>query len=348
MTQYEIMLRQMTNQYLITPGEKLTVARELCGFQAQFMSNAFHSMKIRCRDYTPESAATGLVKNWSVRGTVHVFAQDDLPLFKSCDNGKSYLLDEWIGYVHHITREWTLTPDRQKHFAHIILDALKDSVKTRDELKEICRSFGMTKTERDSMFDQWGGGIGELCSRGFINYVVQEKKAYCLCPPYKPMAEEEARLETARRYFTNIAPATVNDAMYFFRTTKAQITQWLSNLPVKSIECEGKNYYCIENGKSYDKPIPDCIFLAGFDQLMLGYQKTESPYLPPEHLRKIFNLAGIVMPSVLLGGKVVGKWRRKGPRLEITLFESLYEEKKKLIRDTAEKLWDDLKKIEIK
>lgn len=33
---------------------------------------------------------------------------------------------------------------------------------------------------------------------------------------------------------------------------------------------------------------------------MLDYQKKESICLPQEHLRGIFNLAGIVMPSILL------------------------------------------------
>ncbi len=348
MTQTEIIRRQMTNQYLVNPGKKLNVARELCGFQAQFMSNALHSMKIRCSDYSPETAADGLVKNWTIRGTVHVFAEDDLPLFKHCNNGKTYRLEDWKGYVHHITREWTLTPERQGRFARIILDALKDSVKTRDELKEICRAEGgMTKTEQDSMFDSWGGGIGELCSRGYLNYVVQEKKAYCLCPPFVPIPEEEAKLEIARRYFTHFAPATVKDAMYFFRTTKKQVTDWLDRLPVLSAECGGKTYFYIENGKSYDTPIPGCVFLAGFDQLMLGYQKTESLYLPREHTRKIFNLAGIVMPAVLVEGRVVGKWRKKNAKFEVTLFEPVSAQNKKLIRETADKLWGDLTAIDL-
>lgn len=46
-----------------------------------------------------------------------------------------------------------------------------------------------------SMFDQWGGGIRELCERGFMNYVVQEQKAYCLNPDFEPINENTARPE---------------------------------------------------------------------------------------------------------------------------------------------------------
>ena len=81
MTKEEIMLRRVTNQYLAEPAPKLRVVQDLCGIQAQFMANALHSLKIRCTDYTEATVAEGLVKNWTVRGTVHVFAESDLPLF---------------------------------------------------------------------------------------------------------------------------------------------------------------------------------------------------------------------------------------------------------------------------
>ena len=80
---------------------------------------------------------------------------------------------------------------------------------------------------------------------------------------------------------------------------------------------------------------------------MLGYQKKESLYLPQEHLRKIFNLAGIVMPAILLDGKVVGKWKKKNTKLTVSLFEPIGAKNKKAIAAEAEKLWSDLKKFEI-
>ena len=115
-----------------------------------------------------------------------------------------------------------------------------------------------------------------------------------------------------------MGPATIHDAMYYTGAKQAEVKNWLKALPVESVECEGKTYYHIPNGKSYDNEIPPCVFLSGFDQLMLGYQKKESIYLPQEHLRGIFNLAGIVMPPILLNGKVVGKWKKKNSSLTCT------------------------------
>ena len=343
----ELKIRQLTNQHLLAPADKLTVVRDLCGVQAQFFPNAMHSLRIRCKDFDENTVADGLVKNWSVRGTVHVFAESDLPLFIRCNNGECYRKNEWGGYTfwNDGRRVWALTPERQKFFANIMITAVSERAYTRDELKELCRAHGMDPAEEDSMFESWGGGIRELCERGFIHYVVQEKKAYTASPEFQPIPEEEAKLEIVRRYFTNMGPATIHDATYYTGAKQAEVKHWLDILPVETIECEGKTYYYIPNGKSYDNEIPPCILLAGFDQLMLGYQKKESIYLPQEYLRGIFNLAGIVMPPILLYGRVVGKWKKKNKNLIFTLFEPIGEKEKRTISDTAESLWYSISKI---
>ena len=47
----------------------------------------------------------------------------------------------------------------------------------------------------------------------------------------------------------------------------------------------------LKNNKNY-LFIFGCLFLGGFDQLMPGYEKKDSRYLPKEYLRGIFNLVG--------------------------------------------------------
>ena len=139
---------------------------------------------------------------------------------------------------------------------------------------------------------------------------MQEKKTYQLCPAFEPMAEEPARIELARRYFTHFGPATIKDAAHFFGTTQTKIQSWLKQLPVTETSLDGRSYFYIDNGLPTGE-LPECLFLAGFDQLMLGYEKTESLFLPKEHMRDIFNLAGIVRPAILVNGTVVGWWNLK-------------------------------------
>ena len=171
---------------------------------------------------------------------------------------------------------------------------------------------------------------------------MQEKKAYQLCPAFDPMAEESARTELAQRYFTHFGPATIKDAAYFFGTTQTKVKSWLKQLSVTETTLDGKSYFYIDKGLPAGN-LPDCLFLAGFDQLMLGYEKTESLFLPREHMRDIFNLAGIVRPAILVNGTVIGWWNLKTRKLKITLFSPADQ---KLISDTASRLWNDLKQIE--
>ena len=200
----------------------------------------------------------------------------------------------------------------------------------------------MSDPEAQGLFDTWGGIIRALCETGRICHKVQERKAYQLCPSFEPMAAEPARLELARRYFTHFGPSTIKDAAYFFGTTQTNVKSWLKRLPVIEISLDGKSYFYINNSLP-NAELPACLFLAGFDQLMLGYEKTESLFLPREHMRDIFNLAGIVRPAILVNGTVVGWWNLKNRKLKITLFSPA---DRALISETASKVWRDLKQIE--
>ena len=198
------------------------------------------------------------------------------------------------------------------------------------------------------MFHPWGGGIRQLCERGFLNCVVGEQKAYTLAPEFTPIPEVEAKLELAKRYFTYYGPATIHDAMYFFHVSASQVKKWLSALPVTAIQCAGKTYFYIDNGMVPNREIPKCLFLAGFDQMLLGYEKKESLYLKQEDIRSVFNMAGIVMPTVMLDGIISGKWKKKDNKLQIELFRSLSDADLRQLHEKAEKLWPEIQKIDIK
>jgi len=332
MTLDEIKLRRLAGQHLLTPADTQTVVKELCGVQAQFLSHALHGLSIRCDEVRFE----GLVKSWTNRGTMHLFSADDLPLF--LHEGRTHFLRP----VDTLESDADINADRKAYFADLIVDAVAQGIDEREALKAVCEKAGMTERESQSLFDPWGGTIRALCEAGRICHKAQEQKAYQLCPAFEPMAEEPACLELARRYFTHFGPTTIKDAAYFFGTTQAKVKSWLKQLPVTETVLDGKSYFYIDNGLPAGN-LPACLFLAGFDQLMLGYEKTESLFLPKEHMRDIWGLAGIVRPAVFVNGTVVGWWNLKNRKLRIMLFTPADQ---KLISNTATGLWGDLKQIE--
>ncbi len=350
MTLEEIKIRRLNNQHLLEPAEMRTVVRDLCGIQAQFFSNAVHALRIRCSDFSEDRMGGQLVKNWTVRGTVHLFDSADTGLFIRCEDGRNYRRNEWTEPSFWNRRDdWSLTPERQSFLTEVVMDALGDGPRTREELKTVCRQSGMTDAEEQSMFHPWGGGVREMCQRGFMHYAAQDDKVFCLTPEYAPVPEKEAMTELARRYFTCFAPATVHDAMYFFGAPARTVREWLEQLPVTEIECCGERYYYIDGGRDYSGcEMPECLFLAGFDQLMMGYEKKESLFLAREHMKTVFTAAGIVRPTVLLRGSVAGWWSRKQNRLTVSLFEPACAADIDAVNEKAGELWHDIDRIDYK
>ena len=336
MTIHDMLCLRLYGQHLTAPDEPLTVAADLCGLQAQFLNSAIHALRIR----STVPSVDGLVKSWTLRSTVHLFPESDLPLYLRrhgtpddvCESGWYQWTQERAG------ADGLLPPERERFFARLMADSIARGIDTREALRQVCRDQGMTEQEEAHLFHGWGGIIAEMAQMGVLCFKVQQEKAYRLCPPFTPMTEEAAHAELARRYFTHYGPATLRDAAYFFHASQKDIKAWMDGLPIEDFTCDGRTYFHIPTAA--DVPdIPDCVFLAGFDQLMLGYRKEDNPFLPSEHLRGIFNLAGIVAPAVLLHGRVVGKWKAVGDRADVTLFEKVGKRDQRSIEREAKRWW---------
>jgi len=331
--------RILANQFLTLPDEKLTVIAGTNGLQAQFLSSARHALAIRCREPLETDWGAGLVKSWTVRGTMHIFPERDLPLF--LHRGRSHFLRDVDQFVDdsYVCRE------RKEFFAAHILSCIDSGITDREALRQACRDEGMTATEEESLFNSWGGLLRAMAEAGMICYQVREEKHFRRCPPFAPMEKEAAQLEQARRYFTHFGPATVRDAAYYFGTTQKQVKQWLQKLPVTAEICAGKECFRIEEATGDLPEIPECILLAGFDQLMLGYEKKESIFLPPEYLRGIFNLSGIVHPGILLDGEIAGRWKVAGKKGFIAAFRPLTSREKENISQEMNHFSPSVKEI---
>jgi len=334
MTVEELKAARLYRQHLTAPTDLHTAARDVLGVQAQFFGNALHALRIRVRDFDSAAVGRDLVKSWTIRGTLHLFDPDDLPLF--LHEGRTRFLRP----CDTMEEDKLLTAARKEYFAEVILEKVQNGEGERETLRLACRAAGMTPEEEVSAFNAWGGLLRALCENGSLLHCAGEKKTFVRCPPFRPMGRDEAEREQVRRYFAHFGPAAPRDAAYFFGWTQERVRRHMETLPIETVSCAGRDYYSV--GETAAGEIPDCLFLAGFDQLLLGYQKTESVFLPPEHLRGIFNRAGIVMPAVLLRGRIVGKWKREKKRLFVTLFETVPAKDRAEIINEAARLWDDV------
>ena len=340
----ELLLRRLKGQHLLSPGEE--PARDLCGLQAQFLRNAVHALRIR----NGTANVDDLVKTWTLRGTVHLVPEADLPLYiRHCGTAEDVCQSEWYQWT--AGRGQANPKEREVELACMTVEAIARGIDTREELRAHLRASSMTEAEESRVFNPWGGMIAELANIGVIAFQVKmldqlrpdETKRYRLLAPFAPMDESAARLELARRYFTHYGPATLRDAAYFFHWTQGEVKALLAQLSAHSVVCEDRTYFWMgEDAVLSD--MPEVVLLAGFDPLMLGYRKEDNPFLPQEHLRGIFNLAGIVNPAILLRGRVIGKWKEKNGKAEFTAFETLCEADKQRIEAEFERYYT-IKKV---
>ncbi len=334
MTLEEIKLRRLAGHHLLAPVDTGTAVRDLCGIQAQYLTHALHTLSLRCR---PVDTAD-LVKTWAIRGTMHLICREELPLFLHRNRNHFLRAVDTLESDPHADR------DTKLYYAGLILQAVATGENTRESLKALCRQEGMTEQQAQSLFDPWGGLIRALCEGGYLCHTVTQEKAYALCPSFTPMEEPNARLELARRYFSHYGPATVADAASFFGVTQKKVLSWLPQLPVEAVTAAGKTFYHIP-GPDPERQLPHCLFLAGFDQLLLGYDKADSLFLDRAHMQTVFTRAGIVRPTILVDGNVAGTWNLKGRDLTIHPFRTLSEAP---IRAVAEAQWPNLRRLEWK
>ncbi len=333
----DLLLRRLNAQHLLAPAEN--PAGDLCGLQAQFLRNAVHALYLR----SDGASLKGLVKTWTLRGTVHLVPERDLPLYLPlCGTAQDVCESPWYRWT--AGRGEANPPERERELARFMAEAVAGGADTRDALRDRMRLCGMTEAEERRAFDPWGGLIREMADVGALVFHVQmaddvhpdETKRYRLLAPFAPVDEAAARIELLRRYFTHYGPATLRDAAYFFRWTQAEVKALLPRLPVDAVDFGGRPHFFIP-GSEPTRNIPPVILLAGFDPLMMGYRKEDNPFLPGEHLRGIFNLAGIVNPAILLHGRVAGKWQEKSGRVTLTAFEPLSAKDRKAIEQEAER-----------
>jgi len=333
---------RLYRQHLTDPADAETVVKDLCGIQAQIPTNVPHALTIRTGSpVDPETYGVNLVKSWTIRGTIHDFHRDDLPLFKA--DPQLYHAGDWFGWGGD-----ALTDAGRTMWAQFILEKVRDGILLREELKAACMEAGMTEAEAACMFESWGGGLREMCERSFLCYRANSRREFMLCPDYTPMGVEAAEKILLERYLRHYAPATLRDMAYYFGWNQTKCRAVLQTLEcgIHSGKADGKEYFWAGSLPGDVPEIPDCIFLAGFDPLMMGYEKKDGFFVPAESLRGIFNLQGMVMAPVLLHGSVAARWKITGKKLTVTCFRELTEPERKGITEAGEALFPKIRKVE--
>lgn len=143
-----------------------------------------------------------------------------------------------------------------------------------------------------------------------------------------PMPRDEALAEAALRYSRSRGPATDVDFAWWIGLSltdaRAGLAAVRDHLVTEEVEVDGKRV-TMWRGRTSTAPMkaPDAYLLPAFDEYLVAY-KDRADMLDPEHVRHHNAGGGLLAPTVVLDGRVVGTWRRALARDAVEVVATLF------------------------
>ncbi len=139
-------------------------------------------------------------------------------------------------------------------------------------------------------------------------------------------AREEALAELARRYFRSRGPATVADFAWWSGLAPAEARAGLASVAseLASRTTAGVTWWHAGQAPRVSAAaLAEAYLLPAFDEYLVAY-RDRSAVLSPRDARRINAGGGLLAPTVVVGGRVVGVWRRTLGRGLVTIALSLF------------------------
>lgn len=232
-----------------------------------------------------------------------------------------------------------LKKEVKPYWSEFLLDCIRSGVREREALKAACRKQGMAEDTVGQVFQGWGGLLKEMCDRGMIAYETGTSKRFAPLEPVPFMDRDEARAALIRCYFAAFGPAAMRDCAAFTGYGMREVRRLMevAALPLREAACDGETYFHL-NDLAGDGRAPRCLFLAGFDQLVMGY-RDRGRFMGAEDLRHVITATGFVFPTILVDGRLRARWKMEGAKIAVTPFYRLTAGQREAVHARAEKVF---------
>jgi Winged helix DNA-binding domain len=317
----------------VAPGRLVDQVAAMCGAHAQVMSAAEQSIGIRVSGVTRATVREALwtkrslVKTFGPRGTVHLLAATDLPIW----TGALAAVPEPPRFPEGVQ----LTPDQLDRVVEAIDDALGGGELTIDELgEEVVARTGVWAGERvmpafQELWPRWRQAIRTAAFRGSLCFGPNRgpKVTYTSprrwLPNFKPAPEREALGGVLSRYLFAYGPAT---AQQFARwlgapaTFAARCFEAVGD-EAERVDLEGTTSWMVEAGVPPPGEPRGIRLLPYFDAYAVGCYPRELLFPGRAFHRALTGGQAGNVPVVLIDGVVRGVWhqRRSGSKVAITV-----------------------------
>ena len=291
------------------------VVRDIMGAQAQVMSAAELQIAVRV-DCTVEDVRQALwtdktlVKTWLMRGTLHLAAAHDLPLYTAATSSRrwSQMRPSWLTYLQTTESEFWNVVDE-------VSAALDGTLRTREELIAV---VGKGKSERiqKMLGSGWGGMLKPAARSGQLCFGPNRGQSVTFVRPadwlgwWREVEPERALPEVARRYLRAYGPASRTDFARWWGIGNS-IAAWSGiQTELVKVAVEGARLDMLKSDlKAIEKArIETSVqLLPNFDPYLMGHASRDH-LVARVHLSKVSRTAGWISAVVLVDGTIAGTW----------------------------------------
>ena len=338
LTWKEVWGRRLARHALLTPRSRedlVEVVRTVCGIHAQIMPAAELSIGVRVASVTRQEVRAelwqrrGLVKTYGLRGTVHLFPADELPLWLAALRANPRLNEiRWLAQM-------GLEPTQVEAILAAIGEALDGRCLTREELGlEVARRAGSWTTDAVSpafggRWPRWQITLGAAASRGLLCFGPNQGQKVTFVRPdqwldgWTEVDGAVALCEVLRRYLSTYGPATHREFAQWFGMQPSLalvLTRQLAD-ELEEVDVEGHHAWLLSSAAAADlSPMQDVVcLLPHFDCYLIGCHPRDH-LVPADWAKRVLTHGGIGnLPLVVVDGVVAGLWQKlwTGRRLEI-------------------------------
>jgi hypothetical protein len=280
----------------------------VCGVQAQDVRAAALALRCRVPGLTrADAGALGLVRTWTVRGTVHLIAEADRRWLHAACAPRSL-----ARYEAQLAERGGL--DDARAILPAMVETLAEAPRTRASLLAELAARGHPELNPRSVnvLMPWATQQGVVLGLPDGRYRAAD--------PPPAMDEDEALAMLARRYLAGYGPASAGDlaawsglplrlARRGLEAIRRLVAIWPSQSRPNGQKAE-ELLVLTADLEAEPPPAPEARLLPAFDTTMLGY-RTREPLLAARHDRRVLR-GGMVQPVLLAADAIAGTWRLAG------------------------------------
>jgi hypothetical protein len=132
-------------------------------------------------------------------------------------------------------------------------------------------------------------------------------------PDSRDLSREESLVELAKRYFASHGPAAVHDFAWWAGLTVTEARSGLEAARPELIseKIDGKEYWVTDDAPDHRAHDGSRVhLLPAFDEYLIGYKDRSAVLAVEDAPRVVPGKNGVFLPTIVVGGRVVGTWKR--------------------------------------